>query len=72
MGTVLEVDEEQWCWLHGLMLQKKRVQALKCCPELLSPLLCSSSSYGVAVLCLSFPALVLSPFPSSCPQVSGG
>lgn len=57
MGTVLEVDGDRWSWLYGVMLQKnKRVQVLKCCPELLGPLLCSSpSSCGVALSCLSFP-----------------
>lgn len=73
MGTVLEVDGELWSWLYGVMLQKtKRVQVLKCCPQLLGPLLCSSpSSCGVALSRLSFPALVRSLFPSSCPQGSG-
>lgn len=69
---VLEVDAERWHWLHGVMLQKKRVQVSKCCPELFGPLLCSFSSYGMAVLCLSFPALVLSPFLFSCSRISGG
>lgn len=69
VGTLLDWDGEQQCWLHDGMLHRKRVQVSKHCSELLAPLLCSSPiPYWVVVLCLSFLALILCPFPSSLPQ----
>lgn len=69
VGTLLDWDGEQQCWLHDGMLHRKRVQVSKRCSELLAPLLCSSPiPYWVVVLCLSFLALILCLFPSSLPQ----